>query len=182
MNDTVASALSSTTLPDEKKEGFHTIAVYVQNQPSVLNRVVLVFSRRGFNIESLVVSSTTDPKFSTMTITAQGDEKEILQVIKQVKKLVNVISVKEYKKSYEVIDREIALIKIKTNKEERITILQILDHFKAHTIDLTDHSLVLQITGTTEKVNACITLLKAYQIVEIIRSGKIIMKRGVEKT
>ncbi len=163
-------------------ERLHTIAVFVQNQPSVLSRIVLIFSRRGFNIESLVVSATTDPRFSTMTITVEGEEKEIIQVIKQLAKLVNVLSVKEYQRSYQVIERELALVKIKIEKSERSNLLQIVDHFKSHTIDLTGDSVIVQITGTTEKVDACISLLKSYEIIELIRSGKIIMKRGKEKT
>ena len=161
---------------------FHTISVYVQNQPSVLGRIVLVFSRRGFNIESLVVSATTNPLFSTMTITLKSEEEEVIQVIKQLKKLVNVLNVKRYQKSYQIIEREIALIKIKIDEEARSGLLQIVDHFKAHTTDLTNDSVVLQITGTTEKVNACISLLKSYKMIEIIRSGKIVMRRGEEKT
>ncbi len=160
----------------------HTISVYVQNQPSVLGRVVLVFSRRGFNIESLVVSATTNPLFSTMTITLRGDEKEIIQVIKQLKKLINVLSVERHKRSYQIIEREMALIKIKIDEDGRNNLLQVVDHFKAHTVDLTNDSVVLQITGTTEKVDACLALLKNYKMIEIIRSGKIVMKRGEERT
>ena len=160
----------------------HTISVYVQNQPSVLGRVVLVFSRRGFNIESLVVSATTNPLFSTMTITLRGAEKEIIQVIKQLKKLINVLSVERYKRSYQIIEREMALIKIKIDEDGRNNLLQVVDHFKAHTVDLTNDSVVLQITGTTEKVDACLALLKNYKMIEIIRSGKIVMKRGEERT
>lgn len=165
----------------------HTISIKVQNQPGVLGRVALVFARRGFNIESLVVSASyKNPKFSTMTVTALGEEKELEQIIKQVKKLINVISATDYiqdnKSESKIIEKELALIKVTFKNEELTRILQIVDHFKAKTQDMLEGSLIVQITGSTEKINACIGMLKQFHLVEVVRSGKLLIRRGKEVT
>lgn len=173
-------------MSENKTIKLHTISIQVQNQPGVLSRVALVFARRGFNIESLVVSSSfKNRKFSTMTITAEGNEKELEQIIKQLKKLINVLSATDYiqaKEENKIIEKELALIKVRFQGNQLTSILQIVEHFKSETIDMHEDSLIIQITGSTEKINACIDMMKQYQLVEVLRSGKILIKRGESET
>ena len=159
----------------------HTISLLVANKPGVLVRVALIFSRRGFNIESLVVSPTMEGKFSRMTITAKGEPSVLEQIIKQAAKLVDVVHASEHRDKRSV-EKELALIKISVSSEKRMEILQIIEHFKAQTVDLTQSSVIIQVTGSTEKLDACIEMLSRYQIAEIVRTGKIVMARGKENT
>lgn len=159
----------------------HTLSVYVHNRPGVLVRVAHIFSRRGFNIESLVVSPSMDGKFSRMTITAAGDGATLEQIFKQVSKLVDVVHATEHSHQ-EVVEKELALVKIKSTDSQRTEILQVLGHFKAQTVDLTPASMVAQITGNTDKIEACISMLNRYGIIELVRTGKVIMARGELET
>ena len=158
----------------------HTISLFVANKPGVLLRVTLVFARRGFNIESLVVSSAFDGRYSRMTITAKGDEKSLEQIVKQLSKLVDVIDARDNAELV-ALERELALIKIQITQDTRQELIQIVDHFKAKTIDLTDDSIIIEIAGSSEKVVAFIELMSPFQIIELIRSGKMVMERGVQK-
>jgi len=159
----------------------HTISLLVANKPGVLVRIALVFSRRGFNIESLVVSPDLDGRFSRMTITARGDRSVLEQIIKQAAKLVDVVSANEHEGEH--VEKELALIKISIKDEQkRAQLLQIVHHFKAETVDLAQESLVIQATGSTKKLDAMIEMLSAYTIKEIVRTGKVLMARGKEKT
>lgn len=170
----------------KKKEKLHTIAVKVQNQAGVLGRISLIFSRRGFNIESLIVSSSfQNQKISTMTITAKGDALELEQIIKQLNKLINVISATDYldeEQENKIIEKELALIKIKFEYDNLTKILQIIEHFKSQTLDLQADSLVIQVTGSTEKINASIGMLEQFNIIEVVRTGKMLIKRGNQET
>lgn len=171
----------STPETDLEKNVLHTFSVYVQNQPGVLVRLALVFSRRGFNIESLVVSAAKNKEFSRFTITAYGDREELEQIIKQLRKLINVVKANEHF-DRETIQREMALIKIAIHEKDRLPLLQIVEHFKGTTVDLTRDSIIIQITGASEKIDAMTTMLESFEIVEIIRTGKIIMTRGRTET
>lgn len=162
-------------------ENIHTISLLVANKPGVLVRVALIFSRRGFNIESLVVSPALDGRFSRMTITAQGDKGTLEQIIKQAAKLVDVVLAHEHTDEH-AVEKELALIKVVAKEEKRGELLQVISHFKAQTVDLTQESLIVQITGSTEKLDAAVEMLNPYGIVEIVRTGKIVMARGKEKT
>jgi acetolactate synthase I/III small subunit len=160
----------------------HTISVLVRNQPGVLVRVALVFARRGYNIESLVVSA--DPAsadFSRMTITCSGDPETLEQIIKQVAKLVDVVRAIDHT-GQSVVESEIALIKIKADLDERTVILQTAEHYKAKVVDCGANSLILRITGASEKIDSFMTLLRPFGVVELVRSGKILMTRGPEVT
>ena len=158
----------------------HTISLFVSNKPGVLLRVSLVFARRGFNIESLVVSSALDGRFSRMTITASGDDKVLEQIIKQVNKLVDVITVTDHI-SDDSIERELVLIKLKTG-QDRTEVLQIVNHFKAETVDLTEGSVCIQATGDTDKIDALVEMLNKFEILEMVRSGKMLITRGESQT
>jgi acetolactate synthase-1/3 small subunit len=154
----------------------HTISVTVENKFGVLARVSGLFSSRGYNIDSLTVGETNDPKVSRMTIVVKGDDRILDQVMKQLDKLVDVIEVTDYKEgSY--VDREIAMIKVSCDSKTRTEILEIADVFRAKTVDLGFRSMILQITGTENKVEAFINLIKPYGIIELARTGKVAMMR-----
>ncbi len=159
----------------------HTLSVYVANKPGVLARIAQVFARRGFNIDSLVVSSSVDGNFSRMTITAQGDPAGLQQVIEALRKLIDVLHCVDHTNE-DVVVRELALAKVKISPEERTEALQIADHFGAKTVDLTESSMILMVTGTTDKLDAMIGLVKKFQVIELVRTGKVVMARGGEET
>jgi acetolactate synthase-1/3 small subunit len=170
----MAAAPAPTAIPPLPT---HTISVFVNNKPGVLVRVSLVFSRRGFNIESLVVSPTSEGRFSRMTITCSGRNEDLAQVVKQLAKLVDVVHAIDHTadQSYEV---EIALIKLQCSLDARTEILQIAEHYKARVVDFGADSLILQAHGSSEKLDALIKLLRPFQLIELVRSGKLLMARG----
>jgi acetolactate synthase-1/3 small subunit len=173
---TTTATAATTGLP------LHTISTLVRNQPGVLVRVALVFASRGFNIESLVVSG--DPgntDFSRMTITCSGDPDTLEQIIKQVAKLVDVVRAIDHTGQLNV-ETEIALVKLKAGLHERTEILQLAEHYKAKVVDCSTSSLILRVTGASEKLDSFITLLRPFGVVELVRSGKILMTRGPEVT
>ena len=154
----------------------HTISVIVENKFGVLARVSGLFSSRGYNIDSLTVGETNDPKVSRMTIVVKGDDRILDQVMKQLDKLVDVIEVKDYKEgSY--VGREIGLIKVSCNSKTRTEVLEIASVFRAKTIDIGHRSMILQITGNESKVEAFIELMKPFGIMELARTGKVAMMR-----
>jgi acetolactate synthase I/III small subunit len=165
----------------KKDFGRHSLSLYVANKPGVLIRVALVFSRRGYNIDSLVVSETQDPRYSRMNIVASGDYETLGQIIKQLNKLVDVIRAHDY--SFEdVIEKELALVKLSCAPVRRTEALQIADAFKARTIDLSQDSLALEVTGSSEKLDALKAMLEPFGIIEMVRTGKVLMARGGETT
>ena len=159
----------------------HTLSLVVRNKPGVLVRVAQVFARRGFNIDSLVVSPTTNELYSSMTIASSGAPEALDQIIKQVGKLIDVVHVEEHTQD-DSMSRELALFKVKCPAEKRTEVLQIVDHFKGETIDLTLNSTIVQVTGTSEKLDAMEAMLVPYQVVEMIRTGKIVITRGDTQT
>jgi acetolactate synthase I/III small subunit len=166
---------------DHKKNDMHTLSVYVANKPGVLARIAQVFARRGFNIDSLVVSASMDGNFSRMTITSKGDPAMLEQVIQALKKLIDVIHCVDHT-GEDIVVRELALIKVAVGPDARTEVLQIADHFAAKTVDLTQTSMILMVNGDSEKVDAMIGLLKKFKIVELVRTGKVVMARGEEET
>jgi acetolactate synthase-1/3 small subunit len=179
------------TTPAIAAPPLHTIALLVRNKPGVLVRVALVFSRRGYNIESLVVSPAFDGaiagyqaevgEFSRMTITCSGDAAVLEQIVKQLEKLIDVVTAIDHS-GQAVIESELALIKVKAALASRTEVLQIAEHYKAKVVDYGAESLILRVEGESGKLDACIGLLKAYGIVELVRSGKILMARGLDVT
>lgn len=159
----------------------HSLSLLVANRPGVLVRIALVFSRRGYNIDSLVVSPTLNPNFSRISIVARGNPEILLQIIKQLEKLVDVIHAKDHT-NMSIVEKELALIKVRYGLDQRTEILQLVDHFKATTIDMTETSMIIQITGNTDKIDAMKSLCQKFEIVEYIRTGKVIMLRGDEET
>ena len=155
----------------------HTLAVLVENQPGVLTRVAGLFSRRGYNIESLAVGQTHDPEISRMTIVVDGDDQVIEQVVKQLEKLVDVIDVRDISEA-EHVDRELVLIKVKAEPKVRGEIMQIVDIFRARIVDIGHNSLIIECTGDEGKIRAIEKSLKPFGILELVRTGKIAMVRG----
>ena len=158
-------------------KALHTISLFVNNKPGVLVRTALVFSRRGFNIESLVVSPGVEGRFSRMTITCSGNAEDLEQVVKQLAKLVDVVHAIDHTAdaSYQV---EIALLKLHCPLDQRTQVLQIAEHYKARVVDFGQDSLILQAHGSSEKLDALTELLRPFSLVELVRSGKLLMARG----
>ena len=159
----------------------YNLSIYVANRPGALARIAQTFSRRGFNIESLVVSPGATGDFSRMTITAKGDKAGLEQIIMQCSKLVDVLACREHTDE-EVVARELALVKVAVDSSQRGEVLQIADHFRAKTVDLSDKSIVLEATGSSEKLDAMVDLLRKFKIIEIVRTGKVIVARGERET
>ena len=157
----------------------HTLSVLVENRPGVLARVAGLFKRRGFNIESLAVNITQDPTISLMTIVVDGEESMIEQISKQLNKLIDVIKVIDYTFS-PTLERELALVKVEATAQTRREILDLTHIFRATVVDVGENSMVIEITGDVEKVDAFIALVRPYGIKEIVRTGKIVMARGLQ--
>ncbi|HOV81988.1 MAG TPA: acetolactate synthase small subunit [Methanothrix sp.] len=155
----------------------HTIAVIVENKSGVLTRIAGLFSRRSFNIDSLSVGATDNPDYSRMTITVQGDRDVLEQVIKQLSKLINVIRVSELIAG-ESVERELAIIKVSADRESRSEIMQVASIFRAKIIDVSQRSVIIEVTGDEEKIDAIIQLLRQFGIKELARTGKVSMVRG----
>lgn len=157
----------------------HTIALIVENRPGVLVRIAGLFSRRGFNIDSLTVGATDNPDYSRMTITVDGDEVVLEQVTKQLNKLINVIRVSELDPA-ESVERELVMIKVAANKEDRSEIMQIVSVFRAKIIDVSPRSMIIEVTGSQDKVEAMVRLLRQFGIKEMARTGRVSMVRGAK--
>lgn len=159
----------------------HTLSILVNNQPGVLMRICQVFSRRGFNIDSLVVSEGRNANFSRMTIGISGDPEGLHQIIMQVSKLIDVIHCFEHT-SAESVTKEMILIKIQCSPEERSQALQITEHFGGKTVDLTPTSMIVMISGDSQKINAAVAMFSQFAIIETVRTGKVVMARGEQPT
>ncbi|HYR02811.1 MAG TPA: acetolactate synthase small subunit [Syntrophobacteria bacterium] len=155
----------------------HTLGVLVENQPGVLSRVAGLFSGRGFNIESLTVAETIDPEISRITLVTSGNEQIMEQIIKQLRKLVNVIKVIDFRE-VEFVDREMALIKVKAETTTRAEALRIVDIFRGKVVDVSPTSYTIEVTGDEKKIEAIVELLQHLGIVEIVRTGKAAIARS----
>jgi acetolactate synthase-1/3 small subunit len=157
----------------------HTLAILVENKPGVLTRVAGLFSRRGFNIESLAVGVTENADTSRITIVVSGDDHVLEQVEKQLNKLIDVIRVSDIPPD-ESVSRELALIKVGVDSTTRAEVMQIVDVFRAKIVDVGIKSLVIEVTGDEGKINAIEQLLRHFGIKEMVRTGKIAMNRGAK--
>ena len=164
-----------------KKKDTHTISMLVANKPGVLVRVALMFARRGYNIDALVVSPSVNPQFSRMTITAKGDPATLDQIIKQAAKLVDMIHVGEHS-DVDAIHRELALLKIKATPAGQSAIAKLSKKFHAHVGNANKEVIIIEQVGTTEELDKFEALVKKYGIVEMVRSGKLVMAKGKETT
>ncbi len=159
----------------------HTLSVYVSNKPGALARIAQVFARRGFNIESLVVSPAIDGQFSRMTIGCSGEINGLDQIIKQLSKLIDVLHCIDHTFDESVV-KEMGLIKIAVDSECRSEALQIAEHYGCKTVDLTPNSMILQVVGNPDKIDALEEMIAKFRIIELVRTGKVVMSRGQETT
>jgi len=159
----------------------HTISVLVENRPGVLARTAGLFSRRGFNIDSLAVSATEDPKTSRMTIVVEGPDQVLEQITKQLYKLMDVIKVIDHT-GESVVSRELALIKVNAEPKHRAQIMQIANLFRANIVDVGEHTFIVEATGDEEKIDALESLLEEFGIQEMMRTGRIVLARGLRNT
>ncbi|RAK11029.1 acetolactate synthase small subunit [Halanaerobium saccharolyticum] len=155
----------------------HILSVSVLNKPGVLTRIAGLFSRRNFNIESLNVGKTENPEISRMTIVVKGDEKVLEQVTKQLHKLINVLKITELDKN-SIVERDLILIRVKCTRKQRSEIIQIADTFRAQIVDVAPDSLMIEATGTEDKLEALTELLRDFGIAEFVRTGTVALSRG----
>ena len=153
------------------------LSILVDNTAGVLSRVAGLFSRRGYNIDSLTVGETQDPTISRMTVLAHGDDQILEQIEKQLQKLEDVIEIKELVPG-ESVWRELVLVKVNSNEQNRQAIISIADIFRAKIVDVAVESLMIELTGTQEKIDAFIKLLEQYTIKELVRTGITGLTRG----
>jgi len=158
-----------------------TLSALVENHPGVLSRVAGLFSRRGFNIDSLAVGTTENPDVSRMTIVVDGDEYIVEQVKKQLNKLVDVIKVSKIIPE-ESVSRELVLIKVDAEPQIRSEIIHIAEIFRANIVDVSRKSMIIELTGDKDKVGAFEELLKPFGIKELVRTGVIAVNRGTKNT
>jgi acetolactate synthase-1/3 small subunit len=158
----------------------HTISVLVNDQPGVLQRVSGLFGRRGFNIESITVGSSEEPGLSRMIIVTSGDDGTLEQVQKQLYKLIDVIKVIDVSAN-PMVSRELALLKISAEPGERPEVFGIVETFRASVVDISPTTLIVQVVGDTEKIDAMVELMKPYGILQLSRTGVTAMPRGSGK-
>jgi acetolactate synthase-1/3 small subunit len=155
----------------------HTLSVLVENKPGVLARVSGLFSRRGFNIESLAVGPTENPEVSRMTIVVAVDELPLEQVTKQLNKLINVIKIVELEQST-AVQRELLLVKVRADNTVRSQVLETVQLFRAKVVDVSPEALTVEATGTSDKIGALLRMLEPYGIRELVQSGMVAVGRG----
>ncbi|SDX58779.1 acetolactate synthase, small subunit [Amycolatopsis xylanica] len=155
----------------------HTLSVLVENKPGVLARVAGLFSRRGFNIESLAVGPTENPEVSRMTIVVAVEELPLEQVTKQLNKLVNVIKIVELEKA-SAVQRELLLVKVRADATVRSQVLETVQLFRAKVVDVSPEALTVEATGTSDKIGALLRMLEPYGIRELVQSGMVAVGRG----
>jgi acetolactate synthase-1/3 small subunit len=177
---TIISAAGVNTMSGEEK--LHTISILVENRPGILARVSHVFARRGFNLESLAVSRTEDVSVSRMTIVVAGDDELFKQVGNQLLKLIDVIKVIDHTRD-NLVGRELALIKVRVeDAQTRSEIAQIAELFRANIVATDPQTMMIEVTGKADKVDAIQTMLEKYEILELVRTGIIVLTRGPKQT
>jgi acetolactate synthase-1/3 small subunit len=159
----------------------HTLSVLVENKPGVLTRVAGLFARRGFNIDSLVVAETEDGAVSRMTITVEEKDQSVEQITKQLHKLINVLKITSLD-SVSSVERELLLVKVKADARSRPEIMQMVELFGARIADVSSEVLLIEMTGTRDKVSAFTDLLQPFGVVELMRTGRVAMSRGARAT
>jgi acetolactate synthase-1/3 small subunit len=167
----------STIIHAEERMKQHVVSALVENRAGTLSRVSGLFSRRGFNIDSLTVGETGDAAISRMTIAVSGDDAALEQIVKQLEKLVDVIAVRELDSS-SCIRREIMLVKIGAGEETRPAVIEIAGIFRSRVIDVSPSTITIEATGNIEKLNGLLLLLHPYGVLELARTGLVALERG----
>ena len=157
----------------------HTVVALVYDKPGVLNRVVSMVRRRSFNIGSLAVGHSETPGLSRMTFVVEGNDSVLEQVTKQLRKLVDVVKVSDLK-GVNAVYRELSLVRVSATAATRSEIIQIVDIFRANIVDVGHDSLIIEVTGDENKLESLVTLLKPFGVLEIMRSGRLAMVRGIQ--
>ncbi len=158
----------------------HILSILVEDEPGVLSRVAGLFSGRGYNIETLNVAPTLTDGLSMMTITTEGDEAIIEQIVKQLRKLVTTLKVVDLT-GVKSVEREMMLLRVDAEGNKRAEVLRIVDIFRCKVVDVSLSELILEVTGTQDKLNALISLLQRFGIKEIARTGAVAMRRGMQE-
>jgi acetolactate synthase-1/3 small subunit len=159
----------------------HIVSILVENKPGVLTRIAGLFARRGFNIDTLTVGPTDDEHISRITLTVDGALHPIDQVTKQLHKLINVIKIRDLEPA-DTVARELALFKVAADGSQRAEVLQVCDIFRAKVVDVTRRSIIVEVTGTTDKVEAFEAMVRPFGLVEMMRTGEIAINRGRSET
>src|ERR1700756_2001421 len=159
----------------------HVLSILVENKPGVLTRIAGLFARRGFNIDTLAVGPTDDEAFSRITLTLDGAVHPIDQVTKQLHKLINVLKIRDLEPE-ETLARELALFKVSADGVSRAEVMQICEIFRAKIVDVTKRSLVVEVTGTCEKIETFEQLVRPFGLIEMARTGEIAISRGRNET
>src|SRR3989475_9048144 len=159
----------------------HVLTILVENRPGVLTRIAGLFARRGFNIDTLTVGPTDDDHLSRITLTVDGAVHPIDQVTKQLHKLVNVLKIRDLEPD-DTVARELALFKVAADGTQRAEVLQAVEIFRGKVVDVTRKSLIVEITGTTDKINAFEEMVRPFGMVEMMRTGEIAISRGPGET
>ena len=157
----------------------HIISALVENRPGVLAHISGMFAARGFNIASLAVGETTDPTVSRLTVTCVGDVRVVEQIIKQLRKIIDVIRVVDMRER-DHVERELILVKVRTTKESRSEVMQIVDIFRSRIIDVHHDSVTVEQSGTQDKNDALVALLQPFGVLEVARTGRVALFRGPE--
>jgi acetolactate synthase-1/3 small subunit len=159
----------------------HLLSILVENKPGVLTRVAGLFARRGFNIDTLTVGPTDDERLSRITLTLDGALHPIDQVTKQLHKLINVLKIRDLEPT-ETVARELALFKISVDGSQRGEAMQICEIFRGNVVDVTKRSMIVEITGTTDKIEAFERMVRPFGLIEMMRTGEIAISRGRGET
>ena len=158
----------------------HTLSIRMRNKPGALSRVTGLFSGRNFNIESLCVAETLDPEYSCLTLVTTGDQAIVEQITKQLHKLIDVVTLSDISEG-EYVERELVLIRVKADDKTRAEALRIIEIFRGKVVDVSPTTYTLEITGPESKINAVLDILHPLGIKEVVRTGKIAMKREPKK-
>lgn len=159
----------------------HTISAMVENKPGVLARMAGLFARRGFNIDSLAVSTTESPNISRTTITVDGDELTLEQIVSQLNKLIDVIEVIDHTNDV-YVERELCLCKVACTATNRADVINLNQIFRGDVVDVGEEALTMQVTGDSDKIDAFVRVMGQFGIQEMVRTGKVLLVRGVQKT
>src|SRR6202030_3695771 len=159
----------------------HVISILVENKPGVLTRIAGLFARRGFNIDTLSVGPTDDEQISRITLTVDGALHAIDQVTKQLHKLVNVLKIRDLEPG-DTVARELALFKVSDDGVQRGELMQIAEIFSGKVVDVTKRAVIIEVTGTTDKIQAFETMVRPFGLIEMMRTGEIAISRGRSET
>jgi acetolactate synthase-1/3 small subunit len=159
----------------------HTLSILVENKPGVLTRIAGLFARRGFNIDTLTVGPTDDERISRVTLTLDGAVHSIDQVTKQLHKLINVLKIRDLEPG-DTVARELAMFKVAVDGAQRAEVMQICEIFRGKVVDVTKRSIVVEVTGTTDKIEAFERMVRPFGLVEMMRTGEIAISRGRGET